>query len=277
MASSLGILNYLAPDSRVNRRYVAPGEEFNTGRYVAHHIQIHDARADRADFRLDVQGFALLDDRWPGGDPAEAAKVPGPHMAAMEALVARETGADLVLGFGTQLRRAQGLAEGYQPPAADVHVDYWPERAAPMCDAMLRMAGREEVRWRRAMAINLWRVLTPPPQDYPLALCDARSVRDEEGVRNLMIRVDTLPPRDAIPEAEPDDPTLPAASVFPWSAAHRWYYFSGMTPDELLIFKLWDSARGEGWRVPHTAFHDRQAAAPVPRESLEYRLIAYWT
>ena len=31
-------------------------------------------------------------------------------------------------------------------------------------------------RIRRAVQLNVWRVLTPPPQDVPLAVCDARSL-----------------------------------------------------------------------------------------------------
>lgn len=191
-------------------------------------------------------------------------------------MVRERTGADLVLCFAPQLRQTVGTAPGYQPPAGDVHVDYWPARAEPMTRAMLAASGMGDFRFRRVMAINLWRVLSPPPQDYPLALCDGRTVGDDEGVRNLMIRVDTLPEPDAIPAEEPDDPALPSASVFPYSAAHEWYYFSDMTPDELLLFKLYDSDRSGTWRVPHTAFHDTSRPNTVPRASIEYRTLAYF-
>ena len=52
-------ITYVANGSFVNRRFVAPGVEHNTGRYETHAVQIRDARAIRDHFNLDVQGFVL--------------------------------------------------------------------------------------------------------------------------------------------------------------------------------------------------------------------------
>ena len=40
---------------------------------------------------------------------------------------------------------------------------------------------------------SVWRVFSPPPQDWPLALCDFRSVRDDEGLDNQLYFVDGIP------------------------------------------------------------------------------------
>src|SRR5277367_2780623 len=37
-------VDYLVPGSRINRRYVAPGAELNTGRYAPHTIFIRNGR-----------------------------------------------------------------------------------------------------------------------------------------------------------------------------------------------------------------------------------------
>ena len=54
---------------------------------------------------------------------------------------------------------------------------------------------------------------------------------------------------------------------------HRWYYFSNMTPDELLVFKGYDSEGPHAMNAMHTAF-DNPAAGPhaIPRESIEARM-----
>jgi len=47
--------------------------------------------------------------------------------------------------------------------------------------------------YRRALATSFWRVFSPPPQDWPLALCDFRSLRDDEGLANQLYFVDRIP------------------------------------------------------------------------------------
>ena len=54
-------INYVAPGSFINRRFVAPGIEHNTGRYEAHRVSVRDGRLVRDRFSLDVNGFVLAD------------------------------------------------------------------------------------------------------------------------------------------------------------------------------------------------------------------------
>jgi hypothetical protein len=160
-----------------------------------------------------------------------------------------QTGADKAIAFRWTLRHVSSTGVGVQPPAADVHVDNASDRAEGLARATLRQAGTPDFRFRRFVAINLWRALSAPPQDWPLALCDGRSVDPAEGVRNAMIRVDSLAERNAIPLELPDDPARPEAFVFHFNPRHRWYYFPDMTRDELLLFKLYDSSRTGACRM----------------------------
>ena len=52
-------ITYVAPGSFVNRRFVAPGIERNTGRYEAHRVLVRDGRSIAEHFSLDVHGFVL--------------------------------------------------------------------------------------------------------------------------------------------------------------------------------------------------------------------------
>jgi hypothetical protein len=54
-------LNYVTQKSKVNRRYVAPNAELNTGVYEAKSVNIDDARAERHRYTLETSGFTLVD------------------------------------------------------------------------------------------------------------------------------------------------------------------------------------------------------------------------
>src|SRR2546430_10072361 len=61
-----------------------------------------------------------------------------------------------------------------------------------------RNAHPEGAGYRRFIAFSLWRVLSAPPQDMPLALCEGRSVRDDEGTHNTKVDVAEIPTGDAL-------------------------------------------------------------------------------
>ena len=147
-------------------------------------------------------------------------------------------------------------------PARFAHVDIsdataavFAQRAAP---AGLRLA--------RVVHFNVWRALSAPPQDVPLAVCDARTVA-----------ADDLIAADAIF----DSPGQPEWSfeglVVAHRPAHRWYWFADMTREEALVFKTHDSAPGRAHCVPHVAF-DNPSCGPhaPPRVSIEMRALALW-
>ncbi len=127
------------------------------------------------------------------------------------------------------------------------------------------------------MAINLWRALSHPPQDRPLAVCDARSVATQSGAFNTLVRVDKVPDAEARMKPPANVDALPKGWIFHYDPAHRWYYYPRMTLDELLLFKLYDSIEEDPWRCPHAAFTDPSAPADaIPRESYEIRSFVYF-
>jgi hypothetical protein len=106
-------------------------------------------------------------------------------------------------------------------------------------------------------------------------MIDGSTVGSDEGVPYPMIIV------PEIPEKLPLDP-LPETSIeganFHYKESHGWRYFSDMTRDEVLVFKLYDSdiERGaKAWRCPHTSFFDPREGT-IPRESVEVRTICYF-
>jgi hypothetical protein len=264
-------LNYLRPGSAKNRLYVAPGAHMTTTQYDPRAVWIADGRPSRGDFGLDRSGFTLLDHHSALASLDDAEEIDRVYVPEATALVRQVTGADQVLSIGWVIRRAAARPDGAQPPATDVHVDMHPGRAHARFEAM-----PEAGAYSRAVMTSLWRAYSPPPQDWPLAILDYRSVDDTEGEPNLLLFVDSIPAPDEVPDVIEDADSQPAGSIFAYRPGHRWWYFPGMNPDEVLLFKLHDSDHSVAWRAPHTAFHDAASHDAHPRMSIELRTVAFF-
>lgn len=281
-------IRYLSEGSSVNRRFVAAGVEHSTGQYEDHQVTIRDGRAVRDRLKLDSHGFELFDHKSAVSDFHDKDAVKSIYADESAALVQRLTGASLVLPRGWMIRTSADLTAarkkvvgydhsgGTQPPAGEAHVDYAPQSAPRTAEQAYRKAMPDGPGYSRFIAFSLWRAFSPPPQDCSLALCDGRSLADDEGVLNPLHIVDEMPSPEAMLAPIPDEDQRIAASVFRYRPGHRWWYFSGMDRDEALLFKFYDSDHDVTWRCPHTAFHDTSHADPITRESIEIRLLAYF-
>ena len=76
---------------------------------------------------------------------------------------------------------------------------------------------------------SVWRPLFGPLRDWPLGVCDYRSL----DLENDLISSDNILPHKV---AE-------TYNVI-YNEAHRWYYLKDQMPDEVLIFKSFDSKHG---------------------------------
>ena len=269
-------IDYLVPTSRINRRFWAPGEEYNTGVYAPHDVTIRNARL-AGPFTLDEHGFCLTHHAsaitdWQAqyaGNSAYASEV----AESVRAL----TSADLVVPMGGMIRTSGATNAQMQPPAAEAHVDFTTRSAHKVAERMYRHARPDGAGYGRFICFSLWRVLSPPPQDMPLALCEAGSVRDDEGTANTKIDVDAIPTGDALFAHIPGEEDMVAATIFHHSPDHRWWYFPDMTPGETILIKFHDSDHSRAWRCPHTAFHDSSRPDARTRQSMEFRGVAFWT
>jgi len=146
-------------------------------------------------------------------------------------------------------------------PSTLVHNDYTVKSGFVCLDENLGQDA-EKLKQGHFQIINLWRPLVDPVQSWPLAFCDARSVDDADMV-------------DAERRAPNHTGEISLATHNP---KHKWFYYSDMNPDEVLIFKTFDSENGG--RVPyaiHTAI-DISGRFPdaVPRESIETRAFVFY-
>lgn len=74
----------------------------------------------------------------------------------------------------------------------------------------------------RFQIINLWRPISHPALDYPLALCDYRSIDSDK---------DLVPTTLKFPERDGETFSVQ------YNPAHRWKYVRGMKPDEIVLIK----------------------------------------
>ncbi|OYU34978.1 CmcJ/NvfI family oxidoreductase [Novosphingobium sp. PASSN1] len=227
-------------------------------------MPVRDGRA--ADCGIDREGFQLVAHTSAVRDFRDREEVARVHMREIEELVQAETGADFVhVGAPGLLRfsEASGLAGSLNNsmPARFAHIDISAATAARFGEA-----GAQGRAFARCAHYNVWRALSPAPQDVPLALCDARSLAAAD-----------LVAADAVF----DEPGKPEWSfeglVVAHNAAHRWHAFLDLGPDETILFKTHDSDPARATHVPHVAFDlpDCPANAP-PRVSIEMRATAWW-
>ena len=279
-------ITYLAPGSFMNRRFVAPAREVNTGEYRAYPVTIRDARPCQSEFTLASHGFMLATHRSSVRDFRDREEVERVYPHEVAAAVKQLTGADRVATMSWMVRTSGDLPAreekgykhrgGVQPPAGEAHCDASPDRVDAMARALHERTFPGAPPYRRFLYTSFWRTFSPPPQDYPLALCDGTSVGDEEGVPNTLFIVDSIPEREEMLRPVAGEDKMIAAAIFHYNPGHRWWYFSNMTRDEVLLLVFHDSRRVKPWRVPHTAFRDRSRPQAHPRESVEFRSVAYF-
>ena len=272
-------IDYLIPSSTINRRFWAPGKEYNTGKYDSYKVTIRNARMADEPFTLDEHGFciahhdtAIADGEWETNYAADSA-----YAREVVAEVARLTGADLVVPMGGMVRTSGRTSEVWQPPAAEAHVDFTTNSARRLAEAIYHKARPDGAGYDRFICFSLWRVLSDPPQDMPLALCEAGSVRDDEGTHNTKVDVDEIPTGDALFAPIEGEEDMAAATIFHHSPDHRWWYYPDMARDEVILIKFHDSDHSRAWRCPHTAFHDTSRPDAKIRKSMEFRGVAYFT
>ncbi len=252
-------------------RYHAMDASRNVHRFDPRMVEIRETRGDPDRPNLDREGFQLVRHTSQVRDYLDATELERVYFTEIRDLIRAVTGARAVAIAATPFVRfsersaKSGLLKNSRP-ARFVHIDYGNARGKALADQVFETLDDRDWRFRRFAHYNVWRVLTPPPQDIPLAVCDARS----------------LTPGDLIPAIAVFDfagvPERTAESfVLRFNPAHRWHYYRDMTPEEALIFVTNEGDPARPHHVAHTAFDDPTCPLDVvPRSSIEIRAVAYF-
>jgi len=248
---------------------------------------IYDLRGQEEHAHINTTGFQALTspsdvpaDLLLSGSDAEIEKLYYPEV---EALLLKQTGASRVVFFDHTVRQPHPPEVPESPstrrPGVLVHVDQTPASAHRRVERHVQPPRP----YKRFQLINVWRPILNTVYDYPLAVCDFNTV-------------DVV--NDLIPTVLRRTPPTPNGENYSvkQSDKHVWWYWSEMTPSDVLLLLCYDSASRELTRVkesgadvleselrdvagltPHTAFKDEEGAKKgIKRHSIEVRTLVFY-
>jgi len=222
--------------------------------------------------RLDREGFVLLTQDCDIGDFLDEQVVTTHYYQQTEALLKEVTGALAVVAFDHNVRSAVGAPKGQagvRAPVDAVHDDYTEKSGEKRVRELLEDRGQTALLHHRAALINVWRPIRGPVLDVPLAVCDARSASSEDFVETDI---------DHFAENDLSRPSH-SGQIYSvrYNPGHRWYYAKDMQPNEVWVFKGYDSLAGVARFTPHTGFNNPDCPPKfLPRESIEVRTVVVY-
>jgi hypothetical protein len=263
-----GELGYiLAPEARAYTYMYDPPEGVARENFVyaPSFAAIRDARGSGADHSIHREGYELWDAPTHMTDFRDERQVSEIYYPEIQALVREVLGVRAVMVFDHQVRKREAgrpaltfgrHGDGKSPAAVGrVHNDYTESSAQRRLQLVL---GDQASSVRHFGILNVWRSIAGPVLDTPLAVCDARTIREGE-----------LVPAEIRYQERTGEIYLSRRSQ-----AHKWSYFSRMDRGEALIFKQFDSRTDVSRFSLHSAFDlpDTPKNAPL-RESIEVRCL----
>lgn len=241
--------------------------------------RIRNART--AKVGLATTGFELRELESGVGDWSDADEVADVHHGEVTKMMIDDLACDAVIFYPAIVRSPQQeAAHGKDHGPIDmVHSDY-----TERYQAMLRTPGHPYIsilkpsmnvagitsadlaNATRVVTLQLWRNVGPESPDRPLALCDTRSVTRDELTGHLVEEYAGVNAQfESFLVKAPREPKQ-----------HKWFTFPAMQPDEVVVFRTYDSElaeQGKSFWTPHTSFADPTVDDAPPRESVELRAL----
>ncbi|KAK5742798.1 hypothetical protein LTR17_003046 [Elasticomyces elasticus] len=185
-------------------------------RHDGHVVQVHDIHGHESQFNLDTHGFQLVQHRSVEDEFEDEEKVKQEVYAEIIELLKQVTGATKVLPFLHIVRRSahsQAVKEAKSKKSLE-------ETMTGISAAMFAHVAFSS-----------------------LGVCDARSVPDEDLVEMFA----KLPEKGQFANAS----IRKGFGLWniKYRASHKWYYASGMRPEEVLMIKCFDSNERRGRRM----------------------------
>ncbi|KLO05818.1 methyltransferase [Schizopora paradoxa] len=264
-------LNYYSPigdDSEPPFLYVTdppPGVPKTNLGLDPHPTIIHDVRGKEDTVSLDKTGFQFVKHVSEEKDFLDEDRIKSVYYKELEELLKKETGAKRVFIFNHAIRRNYGDVDangGNQNPGLlkSVHIDQTLEASVQRVHHHLKDE-EERLLKSRVRIINVWRPIGHPVAHHPLAVADWRT---------LDVDHDLVPVRYIFSDREGGTYRVK------YTPQLRWNYMSDQTPDEVLLFKTFDSDTDKARMTPHTAFPDASSPKRAPpRQSIEVRCLVF--
>jgi len=228
-----------------------------------HHVTVHDVSGREDEYSLDANGFQFHRHVATEKDFLDDDQIKASYFPETEQLLKDVTGASRIFIFDHIIRRHSPTSSSRDRtapgPFQRVHIDQSYTAALSRVSYHLP-EDAEKLLKGRVQIINVWRPIKQVVRD-PLAVAEAHSVPDTDLVPTALIYANRKGETYQVRH----------------SASHKWYYKYGLTPEEVLFIKCFDSKTdGRARRVPHTAFVDPTTDDSLPaRESIEVRALVF--
>ncbi|KAK2627598.1 hypothetical protein QTJ16_003564 [Diplocarpon rosae] len=306
-----GAFRYIDPSSYTSRtgEHVKPwGKVDGPGtsyRLVSRSRPVTNIRGRESEFSTDISGFAVYKSPLSRTfDFDNDADVREGYYADIQALLKEKLeGIKKVVIFDHTIRKRDKDAP--RQPVQQVHVDQTAGAAEARVRRHLPENEVEELLSRRYQIINVWRPISHPATDFPLAVIDWRTTSPEDFIAVDLLYPKRTPLSETSGNASHDDDdrgkeVVPDPSA--WEStenyevrgetfavrpndSHEFWYMKDMTPDEAMFIKCFDSI-GQGLPkgkdglarcTPHTAFEDPATPEDAKgRQSIEVRCLIFY-
>ncbi|MGB0571696.1 MAG: CmcJ/NvfI family oxidoreductase [Alphaproteobacteria bacterium] len=236
-------------------------------------VTVQNARPMAEGLSLDVEGFAFAEQVSRVADFNDDSQLASVYTPEIERLVTTVAGAREAVVFDHTRRSTRASHRekyGSRDPVPAPHSDYDDVSARQRMHDKFGDGANERLRGRFAI-VNVWRSMSGTIEQWPLTVCDSRTI-DEEFLISTR-REAPIHPEPSFEYARPS-----ATRHAAYDANHRWYYFPLMAQNEVLLFKNYDTLTDGTARYSlHSAFEDPDTPAnPAPRETIETRAFVFY-
>ncbi|KAL0959114.1 hypothetical protein HGRIS_014410 [Hohenbuehelia grisea] len=272
--TTTGVLRFFVGTSDGQRAYQNINADAVTGERKTNctkedrEVTIENLRGKESSVTLDTAGFQFY--RAPAAHTSFAndEEIKNEYYPESVELIKKLTGASKVVLFDHTIRRRRPEDKEDTPdkrqPVSQAHVDQTTPSSIARVHRHLPADEAPKLLEKRFQIINLWRPISHIALDWPLALCDFRSVD---------IKQDLIPVALVYPDREGET----------YGVRHnpnqKWNYLRGMDPDEIVLIKCFDSVQDGSVAIltPHTGFADPSTPPDAPlRESIELRALVFY-
>ena len=258
-------LNYIVDNGQEPILYVDwPEEEHNEVPPVFEErkCSITDGREKISEFNISTYGFTFLHSPSRVSNFYDPIEIKNIYQKEVENLISSQTNASEVIVFDHTFRTAnKNVAEknDTRAPVMSVHNDYTENSARQRVIELLPKEKASTCLEGRFGIVQKLRPIRHSVKSEPLAICDGRTIPGDGFVK--------LQRRYSYRTAE--------TFHISFNPNHHFYYFPEMTPEEVLVFKVFDSDLSQNVRfTAHTAFNDPNTLPNAPKmESVESRAL----
>lgn len=245
----------------------------------AHPVALTDMRPFRGELSLDREGVVLLDHKDPlVRDPRlleenlvqryDHSEINEAYLRSLTPIVKDVSRAHtvvpvaggLIARLSSRATKATALGVG-----SFAHLDFTRQGLDYFLNLTETLSGERLPAAGRIKLLQTWRPVTEPPHDSVLAICDGRSV-SQDG----LVYMDTYVAKRGTPGDKFE------SRLCRYDSAHRWLYAPDMSPDEIMVFKGFDTDHPEAMNAMHCAIVEEGHEEANPRGSIETRFFAFY-